>query len=119
MRSQKVFHLFIILLLLCIPVSRGRAASPGSVSQGEHRDAMREISEGTSLSMSRGDDGTPGTQATVSLSSQQRQLVGVTTAVVERTPLTKTIRAVARVDFDERRLTDVTFKVSGWVQDLF
>ena len=36
-----------------------------------------------------------------------------------RRRLKKTIRAVARVDFDERRLTDVTFKIGGWVQDLF
>ncbi len=58
-------------------------------------------------------------QPAVHLSPAQRQMIGVTSAPVARTKLKKTIRAVARVDFDERRLTDVTFKVSGWVQDLF
>jgi Cu(I)/Ag(I) efflux system membrane fusion protein len=64
-------------------------------------------------------DGAPTTQATIRLSPEQRQIIGVASAAVEQTALKKTIRAVARVDFDERRLTDVTFKVGGWVQDLF
>lgn len=55
----------------------------------------------------------------IRLSPAQRQMVGIATAVVEQTSLKKTIRAVGRVDFDERRLTDVTCKVGGWVQDLF
>jgi Cu(I)/Ag(I) efflux system membrane fusion protein len=58
-------------------------------------------------------------QAVIRLSSEQRQMIGVTYGTVEQTALKKTIRAVARIDFDERRLTDVTFKISGWVQDLF
>lgn len=58
-------------------------------------------------------------EGAIHLSSAQRQMIGVTSGPVERTTLTKTIRAVARVDFDERRLTDVTFKIGGWVQDLF
>jgi Cu(I)/Ag(I) efflux system membrane fusion protein len=53
------------------------------------------------------------------LSPAQRQIIGITSATVERATLKKTIRAVARVDFDERRLTEVTFKIGGWVQDLF
>ncbi|MBI3301145.1 MAG: efflux RND transporter periplasmic adaptor subunit [Deltaproteobacteria bacterium] len=64
-------------------------------------------------------DGTSATQATIRLSPEQRQMIGVTYGTVEQTALKKTIRAVARIDFDERRLADVTFKVSGWVQDLF
>jgi membrane fusion protein, copper/silver efflux system len=58
-------------------------------------------------------------QASIRLSPEQRQMIGVTSATVEQTTLKKTIRAVARVDFDERRLADVTFKIGGWVQDLF
>lgn len=58
-------------------------------------------------------------EGSIRLSPVQRQMIGVTTAAVEQTSLKKTVRAVARVDFDERRLADVTFKISGWVQDLF
>jgi membrane fusion protein, copper/silver efflux system len=119
MQPQKVRYLFGILLLMCMLVGSGRAASPESMSHGERYAAMQGMPEGASREMPKGDDGTSGTQATIHLSPQQRQMIGVTSAAVEQTPLTKTIRAVARVDFDERRLTDVTFKVGGWVQDLF
>jgi multidrug efflux pump subunit AcrA (membrane-fusion protein) len=63
--------------------------------------------------------GAAATQASIRLSPAQQQMIGVTFGTVERTALKKTIRTVGRVDFDERRLTDVTFKISGWVQDLF
>src|SRR5262249_10945656 len=58
-------------------------------------------------------------QASIRLSPTQRQMIGVTSEVVEHKTLKKTIRTVARGDFDERRLTDLTFKIGGWVQDLF
>ena len=119
MRSQKVCHLLVILSLLFILVSRGGAAPPEGISLRGHSDAMPGMPEGTSPAMSMGDDGAPPIQATIHLSPQQRQMIGVTSAVVEPTPLKTTIHAVARVDFDERRLTDVTFKIGGWVQDLF
>lgn len=58
-------------------------------------------------------------ESSIRLSPAQRQMIGVTFGTVERSALKKTIRTVGRIDFDERRLTDVTFKISGWVQDLF
>jgi Cu(I)/Ag(I) efflux system membrane fusion protein len=119
MQSQKVCHLLVTLSLLFILVGSGRAAPSESVSLSGHSTAMQDMPKGTSHELPKGDDGVLGTQATIHLSPQQRQMIGITSATVEQTPLKKTIRAVARVDFDERRLTDVTFKVSGWVQDLF
>jgi Cu(I)/Ag(I) efflux system membrane fusion protein len=65
------------------------------------------------------DEGSHTPQPAIHLSPAQRQMIGVTSEPVERTRLKKTIRTVGRVDFDERRLTDVTFKISGWVQELF
>lgn len=56
--------------------------------------------------------------APIHLSVEQRQLLGVTSALVERLSMTRTIRTVGRIDFDERKLADVTLKVGGWVQDL-
>ncbi len=58
-------------------------------------------------------------QVPVRLSPTQRQLIGVTYGTVERRPLTKVIRTVGRVEYDERKLAEVTLKVSGWIQDLY
>ncbi len=57
-------------------------------------------------------------QGPVQLSPVQRQLIGVTYGTVAKRPLTKVIHTVGRVEFDERRLAEVTLKVGGWVHDL-
>ena len=47
------------------------------------------------------------------------QNIGVKTMVVEKQPLTRTVRAVGRVDYDETRIMDVNSKVAGWVEKLY
>ena len=47
------------------------------------------------------------------------QNMGVRTADVERRALSRTVRAMGRVDYDETRMTDVNTKVTGWVEGLF
>lgn len=49
----------------------------------------------------------------------RRQLIGVTTQAITKQPLTKTIRAVGRVEIDQTKLWNVTLKFSGWIHKLF
>jgi Cu(I)/Ag(I) efflux system membrane fusion protein len=58
-------------------------------------------------------------QGPVQLSPVQRQLIGVTYGTVAKRPLTKVVHTVGRVEYDERRLAEVTLKIAGWIQDLF
>lgn len=58
-------------------------------------------------------------RAAVQLSPAQQQLIGVTYGTVERKPFTKVIRTIGRVDYNERKLAEVTLKVAGWIQDLY
>jgi Cu(I)/Ag(I) efflux system membrane fusion protein/cobalt-zinc-cadmium efflux system membrane fusion protein len=46
------------------------------------------------------------------------QSMGVRTARVERRDLARTIRAVGRVDYDERRVAHVHTKIQGWIEKL-
>ncbi len=46
------------------------------------------------------------------------QSIGVRTAVAKRTSITRTVRAVARVDFDEERMARLHPKVEGWIDEL-
>jgi Cu(I)/Ag(I) efflux system membrane fusion protein len=106
------------LFLIIIPACPAGAAAP----EGSHHDEMKGSpteSDGSSQRIPVDGNGTAAAHTSIRLSPEQRQMIGVTSETVERTTLKKTIRAVGRVDFDERRLTDVTFKISGWVQDLF
>jgi Cu(I)/Ag(I) efflux system membrane fusion protein/cobalt-zinc-cadmium efflux system membrane fusion protein len=47
------------------------------------------------------------------------QSIGVRTAVVEQRSLARKIRAVGRVDYDERLVAHVHTKVQGWVEKLY
>jgi len=58
-------------------------------------------------------------QGPVQLSPAQQQLIGITYGTVEKRPLTKVIRTVGRVAYDERKLAEVTLKIAGWIQNLY
>ncbi len=58
-------------------------------------------------------------RAAVTLDLRRQQLIGVRTAAVERIPMTKTIRTVGTVRYDETRVADVNLKVEGWIRDLY
>jgi Cu(I)/Ag(I) efflux system membrane fusion protein len=47
------------------------------------------------------------------------QNIGVKTEVVRRRALTKTIRAVGKVTYDETKLYNVNTKIMGWVENLY
>jgi Cu(I)/Ag(I) efflux system membrane fusion protein len=52
------------------------------------------------------------------LDAGRRQQIGVTTARAELRPLAVPVRAVGRVTWDETRLTDVTLRAGGWIDEL-
>lgn len=47
------------------------------------------------------------------------QNIGVKTEEVQKRELTKVIRAVGRVDYDERKVYSVNTKIMGWVEKLY
>jgi len=55
---------------------------------------------------------------TVTLDPARRQLIGVKTAEAKVSDLTRTIRAVGQVTYDETRLADVTLKFDAWIGEL-
>ena len=58
-------------------------------------------------------------RAPIRIAERRRQLIGVRTTVVERRPLTRTVKTVGRVTYDETRLHQVNTKVAGWVERLY
>ena len=56
---------------------------------------------------------------TVQIDPVTVQNIGVKTVRVERQQLSRKVRTVGRVDYDETRMTDVNTKVAGWVEKLF
>ena len=80
-------------------------AMPGSMP-----DATAATAEPIPVGLSR---------AEVNIDPRRQQLIGVRTAPVERRVLTKPIRAVGTVRYDETRLADVNVKVAGWIEELY
>lgn len=58
-------------------------------------------------------------EGVITVSPNVVQSMGVRTAKVEMRPLARTIRAVSQVIYDERQLSQVNTKISGWVERLF
>jgi len=56
---------------------------------------------------------------TVQISPERQQLIGVKIGTVEVKSLEKVIRAVGRVDNDEKRIVTVSPKIGGWIEDLY
>lgn len=56
---------------------------------------------------------------TFQVDAYRRQLIGVTTGIVEKKSLTKTIRAAGKINVDETRLTDISVKFDGWIGSLY
>ncbi len=54
----------------------------------------------------------------VRVDAARRQLIGVTTAVVEKRKVERKIRTVGRIAYDETRITDVSLKFKGWIGKL-
>ena len=57
-------------------------------------------------------------RGTVQVDSRTLQTIGVRTAPVETRDLSRSVRAVGRVTWDERRVAHVHTKVQGWVEKL-
>jgi Cu(I)/Ag(I) efflux system membrane fusion protein len=61
----------------------------------------------------------PSDNSVVKISTEKIQKLGVRTEVVALRELTRTVRAVATVQADERRLYTVAPKFEGWIQRLY
>jgi len=57
--------------------------------------------------------------ASILLSPQKMQLIGIKTVLVQKRDLIKTIRTSGRVVVDETRIIHVHPKVEGWIEEIF
>lgn len=62
----------------------------------------------------------PQTEApTVEISADSQKLIGVRTIEAVVKPVTKVIRTVGRIEYDERRISTVNTKYEGWIEKLY
>lgn len=56
---------------------------------------------------------------TIEIPTDKQRLIGVKTATARVQPLTKAIRTVGFVEYDQRRLNTINTKIEGWVEKLY
>src|SRR3989454_10905916 len=98
----------------------GMADVPGmkSMEMGA-KQGMGNMKDTGAKSM-QGMEGMKGMQpGAIAIPAVTRQLIGVRTAPVSYAPLAQEIRAVGTVEYDERKLTKVNLRVSGWIEQVF
>ena len=57
--------------------------------------------------------------AKIEVPVEKQRLIGIATAQAVKKHLTKKLKTVGRIEFDERKLTTVNLKVDGWVETLY
>jgi Cu(I)/Ag(I) efflux system membrane fusion protein len=57
-------------------------------------------------------------RASVTVDAERRQLIGLRVGTAAKKPFSKTIRAVGRVETNERLLSTINLKFAGWVEQL-
>ncbi len=55
----------------------------------------------------------------VALDAAQAERIGVTYATVELSPISRTVRTVGQVTFDETRLKTISPRIDGWIEQLY
>src|SRR5438093_13473062 len=92
----------------------GVTTGKGGVSAPPGRVGEKESMEGMPMKGMA-----PAPPGTIVIPAATRQLIGVRTATVSYAPLAQEIRAVGTVEYDERKLTKVNLRVSGWIEQVF
>ncbi len=101
---------------------RGPAAPAAASSQDSEEPIVARGPDAGSKQVPQGSGGSAGAEsalATVQLSPQRLQEIGVTTAIVQRKDVNDTLTVPGNVNMDEERLSYVQTRFAGWIQDVF
>lgn len=94
----------VLLLAVVIAVLATRGDS-APVAEAEHDHATMTAATGAA--------------AAVTLDAQQAERIGVTYARVELGPISRSVRTVGQVTFDETRLKTISPRIDGWIEQLY
>jgi Cu(I)/Ag(I) efflux system membrane fusion protein len=91
--------------------------------KGQEMKGMEMNIKGSPVKSMQGMEGmqgmSPAPSGAVAIPAVARQLIGVRSAPVAYAELEQEIRTVGTVNYDERKLTLINLKVSGWVREVF
>ena len=92
------------------------ASAPPAAQKADDLDELKGLTMESIRKEGKVQEIAPGT---VQISPERQQLIGVRFGTVEKRALTKVIRTVGRIDYDEKRIGIVSPKISGWIEELY
>jgi membrane fusion protein, copper/silver efflux system len=113
-----VFLLLAAGIVLYLNTDRADKISPPAQKYGqghEQHGIVQQPSDGETKDDDWGDDDEV---PTVHIPQDMQRFIGVKTTTAEVRPVRRTIRAVGRIEYDERRLATVNTKIEGWIEKL-
>ncbi|MGH9368958.1 MAG: efflux RND transporter periplasmic adaptor subunit [Thermoanaerobaculia bacterium] len=110
------------ILILGLAAAAGLSAcrrqtpeEPAGHAGGHEETPVKEM---PGMAMKEGEASPAMPAGSVRLSPDRQQFLGVVLTTVERRPMTREIRTVGRVEYDERKLAFVNTKFAGWIERL-
>ncbi|MHB8481407.1 MAG: efflux RND transporter periplasmic adaptor subunit [Nitrospiria bacterium] len=100
--------LLVVLIGLSYSVEKIKGENGRGVASSMENMPMAGIKQGTEMGM-----------PPVQVSPEKRQMIGVKTGKVERRSLKTLLHASGTVDYNEKKITRVHLRVSGWVKALY
>src|SRR5436853_7716102 len=97
--------------------SSGAAAANDTAAPPKSNNAMPGMATGDHPAPPSSNSGSAVGQ--IYIAPERQQLIGVKTATAEMKSLTKEIRTVGRVAYDETKITHIHTKVSGFIEEVF
>lgn len=101
------------VLVLWDPAGEAAVERSDGVGSMEGMDGMQEMDAAEGMDM-----GGMSADGSIRIDADDLQTFGITFGTVDDRPLTKTVRAVGLVEFDETRMTYVAPKFGGWAERL-
>jgi membrane fusion protein, copper/silver efflux system len=121
-KRRTVWFILVLLLLAAAGTSFYFYKRQSSETAADGNGATRPRLNNTMPAMPVGNNSpavsTPGT-GQIYIAPERQQLIGVKTASAEMKSITKDIRTVGRVAYDETKITHIHTRVSGFIEDVF
>jgi membrane fusion protein, copper/silver efflux system len=109
---------FVIVLYLAFwpsPAEKKIAPAPQTAAAKPDQGAAENAPQSATADTGQEND----EENTVEIPPEKQQLIGVKITAAEIRPMTKTIRTVGIIDYDERRLSTANMKFEGWIEKLY
>ena len=86
--------------------------------EGKHQEEMKQMTEHSNMEQMQSEQQTT-ESGTVFIPPERRQTLGVRSASAEVKLLSREIRTVGKIAYDETRITHIHTKFNGWVEKVF